>query len=150
MTPRDLSSRRIHEVQQALASYEPHLSGTDIELLAAICKSILGSIDVRDLKDVSTRRLVEQFEYVLQAVRVRQTGAIVARVREEGELLIIESCLDDQPFLVSALRALCNREGLEVRSSINAVARLRRNRSGELVSFGAGTSESLVRLEVRA
>lgn len=150
MTPRDLSSRRIHEVQQALATYEPHLQGTDVELLGSICKSILASIDVRDLKDVSTRRLVEQFEFVLEAVRVRKTGEIVARVREEGELLIIESCLDDQPFLVSALRALCNREGLEVRSSINAVARLRRNRRGELLSFGAGTSESLVRLEVRA
>ena len=67
MTPRDLSSRRIHEVQQALASYEPHLPGTDVELLGSICKSILASIDVRDLKDVSTRRWVEQFEYGLSA-----------------------------------------------------------------------------------
>lgn len=149
MSPRDLSSRRIHEVQQALADYKPHLPGTDVELLGATCKAILASIDVRDLREVSTRRLVEQLEYVLQAIGVRASGEIVVRVRKEGELLIIESCLDDQPFLVSAMRALCNREGLEVRSSINAVARLRRNRKGELMSFGAGTSESIVRLEVR-
>ena len=148
MTPRDLSSRRIHEVQQALASYAPHLPNTDIELLGATCKSILASIDVRDLKDVSTRRLVEQLEFVLEAIMVRRTGEIVARVRQEGDLLVIESCLDDQPFLVSALRALCNRESLDVRSSINAVAPLRRNRKGELLSFGEGTSESIVRLEV--
>jgi len=150
MSPRALSNRRIHEVQQALSTYAPAVPATDLDLLASLCKAVIGSIDVRDLRDTSTRDLITQLEQVLHTIEERETGAIALAVRRHGESMVIETCVDDQPFLVSALRALCAQEQIEVRTSINAIARLKRDRTGKLVSFGSGTSESIIRMDTRA
>ena len=150
MSPRELSNRRIHEVRDALASYQPVYPGTDINQLSRLCQAVLSSIDVRDLRDTTTVELIEQLELVLETIKVRKTGEIRAAVRKRDEdLVVLESCIDDQPFLVSAVRALVSSEGLEVRSSLNAVTKLRRDRQGQLVDFNSGTRESIIRLEAR-
>jgi glutamate dehydrogenase len=150
MTPRELSNRRIHEVREALASYAPALPTTDLDQLSRLCQAVLTSIDVRDLRDTTTVELVEQLEYVLDTIRVRRTGEIKTAVRKLGDdTLAIESCLDDQPFLVSAVRALIASEGFEVKGSLNAVTKLRRDGNGVLQDFASGTKESIIRIEVR-
>jgi glutamate dehydrogenase len=150
MTPRELSNRRIHEVREALASYAPALPTTDLDQLGRLCQSVLSSIDVRDLRDTTTVELVEQLEYVLDTIRVRKTGEIKTAVRKLGaDSLALESCIDDQPFLVSAVRALIAHEGFEVKTSLNAVTKLRRDANGVLVDFKSGTRESIIRTEVR-
>ena len=149
MSPRELSTRRIHEVRDALASYTPALPHTDINQLSRLCQAVISSIDVRDLRDTPTVELIEQLELVLDTIRVRQTGEIKTAVRRQNGELVLESCIDDQPFLVSAVRALLSREGLEVRGSLNAVTRLRRDRNGALVDFNSGTKESIIRVEVK-
>jgi glutamate dehydrogenase len=150
MTPRELSNRRIHEVREALASYAPALPNTDLDQLSRLCQAVLSSIDVRDLRDTTTVELVEQLEYVLDTIRVRKTGEIKTTVRKVGsDKLALESCIDDQPFLVSAVRALVAAEGFELDSSLNAVTKLRRDASGVLVDFKSGTRESIIRIEVR-
>jgi glutamate dehydrogenase len=150
MTPRELSNRRINEVREALASYRPALPTTDLDQLSRLCQAVLSSIDVRDLRDTTTVELIEQLEYVLDTVRVRKTGEIKTAVRAQTDAIVFESCLDDQPFLVSAVRALIASEGLEVRASLNAVIQLRRDNAGALVDFKSGTKESIIRMEVRA
>jgi glutamate dehydrogenase len=151
MSPRELSNRRIHEVRDALASYQPVYEGTDINQLSRLCQAVLSSIDVRDLRDTTTVELIEQLELVLQTIRIRKTGEIKAAVRRrEDDVVVLESCVDDQPFLVSSVRALVASEGLEVRTSLNAVTKLRRDRQGGLVDFNSGSRESIIRIEARA
>ncbi|HVH98308.1 MAG TPA: NAD-glutamate dehydrogenase domain-containing protein, partial [Enhygromyxa sp.] len=150
MSPRELSNRRIHEVRDALASYQPVYEGTDINQLSRLCQAVLTSIDVRDLRDTTTVELIEQLELVLQTIKVRKTGEIKATVRRrDDDIVVLESCVDDQPFLVSAVRALIASEDLEVRTSLNAVTKLRRDRQGQLVDFNSGSRESIIRIEAR-
>jgi glutamate dehydrogenase len=150
MSPRELSNRRIHEVRDALASYQPVYPGTDINQLSRLCQAVISSIDVRDLRETTTVELIEQLELVLETIKVRKTGEIRAAVRRrDDDLVVLESCMDDQPFLVSAVRALAASEGFEVRTSLNAVTKLRRDRQGQLVDFNSGTRESIIRLEAR-
>jgi glutamate dehydrogenase len=150
MSPRELSNRRIHEVRDALASYQPVYEDTDINQLSRLCQAVLSSIDVRDLRDTTTVELIEQLELVLQTIKVRRTGEIKTAVRRrDDDGVVLESCVDDQPFLVSAVRALVASEGLEVRNSLNAVTKLRRDRQGQLVDFNSGSRESIIRIEAR-
>lgn len=151
MSPRELSNRRIHEVREVLASYSPELAGTDLNQLASLSQAVLSSIDVRDLRDTTTTELVGQLEFVLDTLKTRRHGEIKTQVRlRNGELVVLESCIEDQPFLVSTVRALMASEGLEVRTSLNAVTKLRRDRSGRLVDFRSGTRESIIRVEARS
>jgi glutamate dehydrogenase len=150
MSPRELSNRRIHEVRDALASYQPVYEDTDINQLSRLCQAVLSSIDVRDLRDTTTVELIEQLELVLQTIKVRRTGEIKSMVRKrDDDVVVLESCVDDQPFLVSSVRALVASEGFEVRNSLNAVTKLRRDRQGHLVDFNAGSRESIIRIEAR-
>ncbi len=149
MSPRELSNRRIQEVREAMPGYVPRVPGTDKELLTRLCASVLSSVDVRDLRTIETSALIEQLEYVLDTIRQRRSGEIRTKVHAIEEGLVVLSCIEDQPFVVSALRALFASEGLEVRGSLNAVIRLRRDRDGVLQDFGSGTRESIVRMEVR-
>ncbi|MFV8756585.1 NAD-glutamate dehydrogenase domain-containing protein [Nannocystaceae bacterium ST9] len=150
MSPRELSNRRIHEVREALASYAPALPNTDLDQLSRLCQAVLSSIDVRDLRDTTTVELIEQLEYVLDTIRVRKTSEIKTAVRRlDKGVLVFESCIDDQPFLVSAVRALIASEGFEIEGSLNAVTKLRRDANGSLVDFTSGTRESIIRVEVK-
>jgi glutamate dehydrogenase len=149
MSPRELSTRRIHEVRDALASYTPALEGTDINQLSRLCQAVIASIDVRDLRDTPTVELIEQLELVLDTIKQRGPGEIKTAVRRHDGGLVLESCVDDQPFLVSAVRALIAHERFDVRNQLNAVTKLRRDRHGSLVDFNSGTRESIIRAEVR-
>jgi len=151
MSPRELSNRRIHEVREALASYSAALSDTDVSQLARLCQAVLSAIDVRDLRDTTAVGLVQQLEYVLDTIKVRASGEIKAQVRRQnGDRVVFETCSIDQPFLVSALRSLLAQEKLEVRTALNAVTKLGRDRSGHLIDFNSGMRESIIRIEARA
>ena len=149
MSPRELSTRRIQEVRDALASYTPALAGTDINQLSRLCQAVIASIDVRDLRDTPTVELIEQLELVLDIIKQRGPGEIKTAVRLRDGELALESCVDDQPFLVSTVRALLAHERLDLRNSLNAVIKLRRDKSGHIVDFGTGSRESIIRVEVR-
>lgn len=148
MATQKLSNQRIHEVQQVLASYVPKLPGTDVNLLAALCKAVLSSVDVRDIRRVSSAELVEQLELVLSTIKTRARGEINTAVRREDGVVILESGIEDQPFLVSSLRALFAVERLEIASLMNAVIKVRRDASGGLTSIGMGAPESVIRIEL--
>ena len=150
MATQKLSNQRIHEVQQVLASYVPKLPGTDVNLLAALCKAVLTSVDVRDIRRVTSEQLVEQLELVLSTIRTRGRGEINTAVRRREDGLVLESCLEDQPFLVSSLRALFSDEKLEIASLMNAVIKVRRDAAGNLLSIGMGAPESVIRVELDA
>ncbi len=61
MATQKQSNQRIHEVQQVLASYVPKLPGTDVNLLAALCKAVLTSVDIRDIRRISSEQLGVNF-----------------------------------------------------------------------------------------
>ena len=150
MSPRELSNRRIHEVREALASYAPALADTDLSQLARLCQAVLSAVDVRDLRATTTVELIQQLELVLDTAKVRKNGEIKARVRRRNaDILVLESCVTDQPFLVSTTRALVASEGLELRTSLNAVPKLRRDRHGHIIDFSSGPRESIIRVEAR-
>jgi len=149
MAPHHLSKQRIHEVSQVLGSYSPGLSGTDMEQLGALCKAVLNSVDVRDLRRVDSETFVGQMELMLATIHTRKRGEIAASFRRDGDLLVVESCIEDQPFLVSSVRGLFAGEGLELRQAMNAVIRVRRNSLGKITSIGKGPSESLLRFQVQ-
>jgi glutamate dehydrogenase len=150
MATQKLSNQRIHEVQQVLASYVPKLPGTDVNLLTALCKAVLSSVDVRDLRRTSSEQLVQQLESVLATVKVRARGEINTAVHPQGDIVVLESCLEDQPFLVSSLRALFAGDNVELQSIINAVIKVRRDAAGTLTSIGMGAPESIIRIELAA
>jgi hypothetical protein len=148
MATQKLSNQRIHEVQQVLASYVPKLPGTDVNLLAALCKAVLTSVDLRDIRRVASAELVEQLEQVLSTIKTRGRGEINSVVRRHEGSVVLESCLEDQPFLVSSLRALFGAERLEIASLMNAVIKVRRDAAGNLTSIGMGAPESVIRVEL--
>ena len=85
MATQKLSNQRIHEVQQVLASYVPKLPGTDVNLLAALCKAVLTSVDLRDIRRVASAELVEQLEQVLSTIKTRGRGEINSVVRRHDD-----------------------------------------------------------------
>jgi glutamate dehydrogenase len=149
MSPRELSTRRIQEVRDALASYTPTLANTDLNQLSRLCQAVIASIDVRDLRDTPTVELIEQLELVLDIIKDRGVGEIKTAVRHRDGELALESCIEDQPFLVSTVRALLAHEKLDLRNSLNAVIKLRRDKNGHIVDFGSGVKESIIRVEAR-
>ena len=144
-----LSAQRILEVQQVLTDYKPRLAGTDLALLGALAKAFITAVDVRDLKKVSSHELVEQFEAVLAMVRRRAPGEIAVTSHVEDGALVIQTAIEDQPFLVSSIRALLASEGLRG-GVLNAVVRLRRDAGGALIAVGSGAAESIIRVELDA
>ncbi|MEZ4453962.1 MAG: NAD-glutamate dehydrogenase [Nannocystaceae bacterium] len=148
MVQQKLSSQRIAEVQQVLATYTPRIPGTDLTLLGALSRAVLTSVDVRDLRRTTSEELVGQFESLLATIRRRTHGEIAVGVRQDGDKLVIESCIEDQPFLVSSVRAWLGAEGIRTSSLINAVVRLRRDASGTITAVGSGAAESIIRIEL--
>ncbi|MEX1361823.1 MAG: NAD-glutamate dehydrogenase domain-containing protein, partial [Nannocystaceae bacterium] len=149
MSPRQLTSRLINEVQHQLQTFEPKRPETDREHLAGLAKAIMGSVDLRDLRGVPCVRLVSQFEELLAMLAQRSKGEMMVEVgyQEDTDTLVIVSCVEDQPFLVSTMRAALAAEHYEIRRSINSIVRVRRDPSGKLISIGTGNAESLMRIE---
>ncbi len=148
MSARQLTSRLILEVQKAVSSFTPRREDTDREQLSALARDVLGSVDVRDLKRVTPETLVEELEDLLALMRDRKRDEIKVSAHRAGDVLVIETCLEDQPFLVSTLRAALANEHYEIKSFFNAIVRVRRNPAGRSLSIGAGNAESLMRVEV--
>jgi glutamate dehydrogenase len=111
---------------------------------------VVTSVDLRDLKRTTSEELVAQLESVLATIKVRARGEINTSVHPSGEVIVLESCVEDQPFLVSSLRALFAAENIEVVSLINSIIKIRRDAAGTLASIGMGTPESIIRVEVAA
>ncbi|MEM7158245.1 MAG: NAD-glutamate dehydrogenase domain-containing protein [Myxococcota bacterium] len=149
MSPRQLTSRLISEVQQQLQTFEPRHSDTDREHLVALAKAVMGSVDVRDLRGVPSARLLDQFEDMLGLLNLRKKGEIKVDLsyQEDTDTLVIVSCLEDQPFLVSTMRAALAAEHYEIRRSVNSIVRVRRDPAGKLTGIGTGNAESLMRIE---
>ncbi|MCR9163531.1 MAG: NAD-glutamate dehydrogenase domain-containing protein [Nannocystaceae bacterium] len=148
MSARQLTSRLILEVQKAVSSFAPRREDTDREQLSALARDVLGSVDVRDLKRVTPETLVGELEDLLSLMRERKRGEIKVSAHRAGDVLVIETCLDDQPFLVSTLRAALANEQYEIKSFFNAIVRVRRNPAGRSLAIGSGNAESLMRVEV--
>ncbi|MBV1861038.1 MAG: NAD-glutamate dehydrogenase, partial [Nannocystaceae bacterium] len=150
MSARQLTSRLILEVQKAVSAFSPRRESTDREQLASLARDVLASVDVRDLKRVSPETLVVELEDMLALIRERKRAEIKVEIRHDADrgLVVVESCLDDQPFLVSTLRAALANEQYEIKSFLNAIIRVRRDPAGGMLSIGAGQAESLMRAEV--
>jgi glutamate dehydrogenase len=150
MSSRQLTSRLINEVQQQLQGFTPLRPHTDREQLSALAKAVMGSVDVRDLRGVPSVRLLGQFEELLVLLEQRKRGEIKVELsyQDDTDTLVVGSCLEDQPFLVSTMRAALAAEHYEIRRQVNAIVRVRRDPSGKLIGIGTGQAESLMRIEV--
>jgi glutamate dehydrogenase len=150
MSARQQTSRLVHEVQQSIASYQPSGAGIDRDQLSALAKAVLASVDVRDLRGLAAAELLPQLEGLFAAISVRKRDdiGVVVEHRESSDTLVIQTCVEDQPFLVSTLRAALAHEHLDVRRFLNAIVRVTRDPSGRLVSIGSGNAESVMRVEV--
>ena len=150
MTARQQTSRLFHEVQQSIASHQPKRPGIDREQLASFAKAVLASVDVRDLRGLSSAQLIERLEDLLAGIAQRGRDQIKVDLHydEPNDALIVTSCLEDQPFLVSTMRAALASEHLDVRRFLNAIVRVRRDPVGRLGEVGSGTAESVMRIEV--
>ncbi len=131
-------------------TYRPAFPETNAAALAGLCKSVLASVDQRDLRDITPIALIELLERVLRSIATRPAGDIVVAVTETSDGVELVTCSDDQPFIVSALRALTASEGLELRSSMNAIGRVLRDASGKIRQFYAGAPESITRFVLKA
>jgi glutamate dehydrogenase len=150
MSPRQLTSRLIHEVQQHVQAFTPNRPQTDRDQLAALSKAVLASVDVRDFRGVPGAKLVGQFEHLLELLDHRKKDEIKVNLRyhDDTDTLIVETCVEDQPFLVSTLRAALISEHYDVRRQLNAIVRVRRDPNGVLTGIGTGAAESVIRMEV--
>ncbi len=150
MFARQQTSRLVHDVQQSLASYQPRRAGLDREQLGGLAKAVLASVDVRDLRGLDSAQLLPQLESMLTAIEQRKRDEIKVSLQyDEGiDALVVETCLEDQPFLVSTLRAALASEHYDVRRFMNAVVKIRRDAGGKLLAIGTGTPESVMRVEV--
>ena len=90
------SNQRLHEVQQVLTTYVTRLPGTDANLLTALCKAVVTSVDLRDLKRTSSEELVGQLESVLATIKVRARGEINTNVHAR--------CASSRPWSATSSR----------------------------------------------
>lgn len=148
MSARALTSRLIHEVQHAVQQYAPRRDETDKRHLSALAKEVLASIDVRDLKGTASSVLVGQLEDLLGILEHRAAEEIKVAVTagQEPEQCVVEICLEDQPFLVSTVRAALAIDNYEIGAFINAIVKVRRDPSGRMIALGGGANESLMRI----
>lgn len=125
-------------------------SETDREQLSALAKAIMSSVDVRDLRGVPVGRLLAQFEEQLELIEMRKRGEIKVALsyQDDTDTLVVQSLVEDQPFLVSTMRAALAAEHYEIRRQVNAIVRVRRDPSGKLIGIGTGQAESIMRIEV--
>jgi glutamate dehydrogenase len=150
MSPRELGHHRLQDVQKVLPLYKKRLPDTDSETLARLCRAVLASIDVRDLRELPSETFVAQVESFLPLLRRRKGDAIEVTVAAgDPDIVVIQSAMADQPFLVSALRALMHSEGLDIKASLNAIVPVDRDAQGLPRGFEQGPVESLIRLEAR-
>ncbi len=150
MIARQQTSRLFHEVQQTISSHQPKRPGIDREQLGAFAKAVLASVDVRDLRGLSSTQLLDRLEELLAGIAQRGRDQIKVELHydDETDSLVVVTCLEDQPFLVSTMRAALASEHLDVRRTINAIVRVRRDPVGRLTDIGSGTAESVMRIEV--
>lgn len=143
------TTRFIQEVQQAVSTRHGTEPPEARDRLAAFVRAVLGSLDLRDLRGISGDELVAQLEHMLRGIEVRKRGEIVVHVhRVSDDRLVVETCMEDQPFLVSTMRSLMATEGAEIKRLMNGVVPIRRDPAGRIVQIGRGTLESLMRVEV--
>jgi glutamate dehydrogenase len=141
------TSRLINEVQQAVNNHSPQ-PDTDPEQLAAFSKAVLSSVDVRDLSKRTPEQLVDNLEHMLGTLQRRKRGDITVEVTQLDErTLVVETVVEDQPFLVSTMKAAIAAEQYDVRRFLNAIVPIRRDPTGRLISVGTGPSESVMRIE---
>jgi glutamate dehydrogenase len=147
--PALLTSRVIAEVQQCIAQMAPS-QGLDVDQLSSFAKEVLGSVDVRDLSRVPPPQLAEQFAGLLAVARVRAKREVLIDVvpAPDHEGVVVSTVVDDQPFLVSTIRALTLAEHLDMRAFIHAIVRVRRDPRGALTAVGSGPAESIMRVEL--
>ena len=151
MSPHQLTSRLISEIQQVVTDFSPTRKDTDREQLAALARSVLRSVDVRDLKGITGQRLIAHLEDALHTMQSRKRGEIRACVRfRDEQVVVIETCIEDQPFLVSTMRALLASERLELKRFLNAIVQVRRDSAGNIVRIGEDVAESVMRIEAIA
>ncbi|MFO0634945.1 MAG: NAD-glutamate dehydrogenase [Nannocystaceae bacterium] len=150
MFARQQTSRLVHEVQQSIASYQPQRAGLDREHLSGLAKAVLASVDVRDLRGLGPSELLSQLEGLLGVIELRKRDEIKVGLRyhDGSDTLVIETCVEDQPFLVSTLRAALASEHLDVRRFLNAIVKVQRDAGGRLLGVGNGAAESVMRIEV--
>ncbi len=150
MTARQQTSRLVHEVQQSIADYRPSRPDVDRELLGTFAKAVIASVDVRDLRGLQGGDLLPQLEGLLASIAVRPREKICVNLRydEPTDALIVETCLEDQPFLVTTLRAALAAEHMDVRRFMNAIVKLARDPAVKLVAIGSGIAESVMRVEL--
>lgn len=150
MFARQQTSRLVHEVQQSITTYQPSRASIDREQLTGLAKSVLASVDVRDLRGLGSAELLPQLEALLSAIalRKREEIKVVLTYQDATDTLVVETCVEDQPFLVSTLRAALASEHLDVRRFMNAIVKVQRDPSGKLTGIGTGTAESVMRAEV--
>ncbi|HET6583313.1 MAG TPA: hypothetical protein VFG69_07695, partial [Nannocystaceae bacterium] len=150
MSARQVTSRLIHEITQSVATFQPSRPAIDREQLSGFAKAVLGSVDVRDLRGLASATLLGQLEELLEAIQVRQREEIRVDLRydDQADVLVVETCLEDQPFLVSTMRAAMASEHLEIRRFLAAIVRVVRDPAGKLVAVGTGHAESVMRIEI--
>jgi glutamate dehydrogenase len=152
MSPRDLSQRRLLEVQQLLKDHRPTDPNADLDLLAGLCSAVLASIDARDLGSTPSQALLQQMEAIAAVISTRRPLEPRVDVQAAGESgIVLTTNLEDQPFIVSSIRALLEAEDLEIRQSLNAIVNVRRDPLGRALQFGGGVGspESIVRMSLR-
>ncbi len=149
MSSPQLAHHLVNEVQQALTSYTTLFPETDREFLSALVHAVVASVDPRDLRHTPSAVLVPQMERMLATIRTRKPGEIrLAFRREDGDEMALETCMEDQPFLVSTMRAFLASEHLHELGFLNAVVKMRRDAAGNVLEIGRGRPESVIRIEL--
>ena len=114
MATQKQSNQRIHELGQILASYVPKLPGTDANLLTALGGALSSSLcsatsSAQPPRSSSSSSAVCAGHHQGPCSAARLTRPCPAN----GGVLVLQSCVEDQPFLVSSLRALFAAEDIE-------------------------------------
>ena len=75
-------------------------------------------------------------------IRIRRPG-----LRATGDLAVLETCVEDKPFLVDSIRMRLRDAGAAVDWAVHPVIRIAREATGQMQAIGSGTAESLIHME---
>jgi glutamate dehydrogenase len=153
----------------------PH--DTKVALLEAVVARVRDTVEGAEAEDaerfvrsyyanVAAEDLIDRSEHDLAGAALAHWG--LARVRRPGELkvhvytpsleehgwesphTVVETVVDDMPFLVDSVSMEVSRHGRAIHLVIRPIMRMRRDDEGRLLSVGAddGSNESLIHLEL--
>jgi glutamate dehydrogenase len=142
-------SRIVARVSRAIADWKVS-DGLDASLFRSFAETIVDRIRGPFLAQHPPRAVLRFLETAFRFALDRRQGELHVAVTEGGRGLVVQTHMDDQPFIVDTTRLFLKRHGAEYWGGFHVIVRVRRDEQGTLLAVGDDEplQEALALMEV--